>query len=328
MGRQTRRKRMIYVALWLAAIVTANYTTAVFGPEVSILNSFLLIGLMLTTRDKLHSLWEGKGLKWKMAALIAAGGSLSYMTQPATGSVALASIVAFSISETVDTIVYHHTRSVNKSNTASAFVDSLIFPAIAFGCFMPFIFAGQFLSKVFGGYVWSKAKIIAPVAACLFVWNTAGAAEGNFQTYYADGDIVHTAEVIVPDRGFAFLDYSRDAVYGEVMFTPHIWGVNPTVQCEFGSSDLFPIEEVGLVGLDWNGFQVLYRTDKNVQLTYSWFILYKHLQFTGFIDVTRDNLIAQPQVWLLVVDGGYIGCEAQWFDKKYVGTNIGVKLDF
>lgn len=319
---------MIYVALWLAAIVAANYTTAVFGPMASVANSFLLVGLMLTTRDKLHALWEGRGLKWKMATLIATGGLLSYLTQPATGSVALASIVAFTVSETVDTVVYYRTRSVNASNTASALIDSLIFPILAFGSFMPLVFAGQFLSKVFGGYVWSKAKILAPVAACFFIWNTAGATEGNLQTYYADGGIVSTAEVIVPNKGFAFVDYSEDATYGEVILTPHVWKVNPTVQCEFGNSALYPIKEVGLVGLDWKGFQVMYRTDRMVQFTYSWFISYKRLQFTGFIDATRDNLIAQPQAWLSVVKGGYIGCEAQWFDRKYVGTNVGVKLDF
>ena len=46
---------------------------------------------------------------------------------------------------------------VNGSNIFSAAADSLIFPTIAFGGFMPLIVLGQFAAKVCGGFLWTWA---------------------------------------------------------------------------------------------------------------------------------------------------------------------------
>jgi hypothetical protein len=60
-----------------------------------------------------------------------------------------------------DTIVYQalHKRAwmvkVNGSNVASAMVDSIVFPTIAFGAFLPLIVLGQFAAKVGGGFMWA-----------------------------------------------------------------------------------------------------------------------------------------------------------------------------
>ena len=43
----------------------------------------------------------------------------------------------------------------NGSNLASSAVDSLAFPLIAFGAFMPMVVLGQFAAKVFGGAIWA-----------------------------------------------------------------------------------------------------------------------------------------------------------------------------
>ena len=53
---------MIYVIIYLVAIVSANLLIIWFGPAVSILNAFFLIGLDLSLRDRLHDLWKGEGL--------------------------------------------------------------------------------------------------------------------------------------------------------------------------------------------------------------------------------------------------------------------------
>jgi queuosine precursor transporter len=66
-----------FVVLYLAAIVAANLTVAAFGPGVSVVNAFLLIGLDLTVRDRLHDAWEGRELWLRMAVLIATGGAIS-----------------------------------------------------------------------------------------------------------------------------------------------------------------------------------------------------------------------------------------------------------
>jgi len=162
---------MQIVALYLAAIVAANLIVAAIGPAVSVLTALVFIGLNLTARDRLHDLWSGTGLRWKMAALIAAGGLLSWMMNADAARIAIASSVAFAASETVDALAYHFLRGrpwyerVNGSNTVSAAVDSFLFPALAFGAFLPLIVLGQFAAKVFGGGFWSW--ILKPRAAAV-----------------------------------------------------------------------------------------------------------------------------------------------------------------
>lgn len=150
-----------YVCLYLIAIVLANLTVAWFGPNVTIINAFLFIGLDLTARDSLHEAWHNRGLWLKMALLIAIGSIISWILNRNAGQIALASFVAFASAGVADTIVYHllHGRTkllkINCSNVVSAAVDSLVFPTLAFGSFMPLIVLGQFAAKVGGGFVWS-----------------------------------------------------------------------------------------------------------------------------------------------------------------------------
>jgi hypothetical protein len=155
---------MLYVVLYLVAIILANLSVAEFQdsfPEIVIVNAFLFIGLDLTARDQLHEAWRGKGLLPKMAALIAAGSILSYVLNRNAGQVAVASFVAFAAAATVDAIVYHQLGQyprwlrINGSNIPSAFVDSLIFPTLAFGSFLWPIVLGQFAAKMLGGFLWS-----------------------------------------------------------------------------------------------------------------------------------------------------------------------------
>jgi uncharacterized PurR-regulated membrane protein YhhQ (DUF165 family) len=130
---------ILLVGLYLAAIVIANITVALFGPSVVVLNAFLFIGLDLTTRDRLHEQWQ-TGRAWKMGLLIAAGSLISWLLNRAVAPIALASCVAFALSAIADTIVYTwlHDRpwwvKVNGSNVVSAAVDSLLFPTLAFRC--------------------------------------------------------------------------------------------------------------------------------------------------------------------------------------------------
>jgi len=152
---------MIYILLYLTAIILANLSSAHFGPSASVVNAFLFIGLDLTSRDKLHEAWQGRGFIWKMGLLIATGSVLSWLINRNAGMIAVASFVAFACAAIVDTVIYQilHKRSymvkVNGSNVFSALVDSLVFPTIAFGGFMPLVTLGQFVSKVAGGFIWA-----------------------------------------------------------------------------------------------------------------------------------------------------------------------------
>ena len=152
---------MIYPAIYIAALVIANLLVAWLGPWFSPINAFVLIGLDLSLRDKLHELWKHDKLVLKMGGLIATASVVSYLLNPAAGSIALASFAAFALAMIADTIAYHFLRDKpwmirsNGSNIAGACVDSIIFPTIAFGGLMPAIVALQFCAKVFGGAVWS-----------------------------------------------------------------------------------------------------------------------------------------------------------------------------
>lgn len=151
----------IYIIMYLTAIVAANLTTATFGPDWSIVNAFLFIGLDLTARDKLHDAWHGH-LRCNMALLIISGSALSALLNIQALQIAVASTLAFGCAAAVDTLAYHVLREqarlvkVNGSNVFSAAVDSLVFPLAAFG-WPPLwgVCAGQFMAKVCGGFIWS-----------------------------------------------------------------------------------------------------------------------------------------------------------------------------
>jgi hypothetical protein len=151
---------MFLVIIYLVAIVAANLSVAYFGPASAIVNAFLFIGLDLTARDRLHDEWQ-TGRAWKMAALIAAGGLLSYALNAGAAQIALASSVAFAAAALADWFMYaalgryERLWRVNGSNVVSAAVDSILFPTIAFGGFMPLVTLGQWAAKVLGGWLWS-----------------------------------------------------------------------------------------------------------------------------------------------------------------------------
>lgn len=149
------------VVVYLAAIVAANLSVATFGPAVAPVNAFLLIGLDLTLRDRLHDSWHGHGLPWRMALLIATGGAITYLLNRDAGQIAVASAVAFAAAAALDGAVYallgdrSRLLRVNGSNVVGAAADSLLFPTIAFGELLPLVVLGQFAAKVAGGFLWS-----------------------------------------------------------------------------------------------------------------------------------------------------------------------------
>jgi len=153
---------MLYIVLYLSAIVCANLIITQFGPAMAIPVAFLFIGLDLTTRDHLHEQWHNRGLVWKMTLLIATGSALSWFLNRDAGRIAVASFVAFACAGIADALVYQvlgdkaRLLKINGSNVVSAAVDSVVFPALAFGFPLLWgIMLGQFAAKVLGGAVWS-----------------------------------------------------------------------------------------------------------------------------------------------------------------------------
>lgn len=149
------------VLAYVAAVAAANLSAATFGPVASVANALLFIGFDLTLRDRLHDSWAGRGLWWRMAGVIAAGGVVSWAVNRNAGEIALASTAAFVVASALDAVAYGalgrrgQLLRINGSNVVGATADSLIFPTLAFGSLMPAIVVGQFAAKVIGGFVWS-----------------------------------------------------------------------------------------------------------------------------------------------------------------------------
>ena len=147
--------------IFVVAIVAANLTVAEFGPWVSPINAFVLIGLDLSLRDWLHDKWRSE--LWRMGALIGTAGIVSFLLNPAAGRIAVASAVAFTASALMDAVVYHRLidlpflKRANGSNIAGALTDSVLFPTVAFGLFpgIAAVIGLQFAAKTVGGGLWS-----------------------------------------------------------------------------------------------------------------------------------------------------------------------------
>lgn len=144
------------ISIYGSAMILANLSVAAFGPAISPVNAFVLIGLDLALRDWLHIRLKA----WQMLALILATGLLTYLLNPAAGKIAIASACAFSVAALVDWATFFKLKGswlfrANGSNIAGAAVDSLIFPTLAFGALMPHIVLMQFIAKVAGGSLWA-----------------------------------------------------------------------------------------------------------------------------------------------------------------------------
>lgn len=145
---------ILAIAIYAVAMIAANLSVATWGPAVSPINAFVLIGLDLALRDWLHFRLKA----WQMGALIASTGLLTYMLNPAAGMIAVASSVAFTAAALVDWTTFARLRGswlyrANGSNVAGAAVDSLLFPLLA-GFSLVWVPA-MFVAKVAGGAIWA-----------------------------------------------------------------------------------------------------------------------------------------------------------------------------
>jgi uncharacterized PurR-regulated membrane protein YhhQ (DUF165 family) len=132
-----RRALFIAAALgFLASIVAANYLTTEYGQVpvwfgLTATAGTYLAGVCFVLRDAVHDLAG----RWWSLALILIGGGLSFLV--ADPRIALASAVAFTVSELADLAVYSplrrrgYIRAATASNIVGAFVDTVIFLWIA-----------------------------------------------------------------------------------------------------------------------------------------------------------------------------------------------------
>lgn len=158
------------LANWLASKYVVHVP---FTPYLAPAGVFC-IGGILVLRDWFQQL---AGLRWSLA-LVYATGAASYVAGEAFGwtalqKIAVASVVAFSVSETVEAVVFtplrkrHLTTGVALSATVGNAIDSWLFLTLAFGSTT--FFWGQFWGKtemiVVGVALTSARRVRFPVAA-------------------------------------------------------------------------------------------------------------------------------------------------------------------
>ena len=147
---------LIAVLAYATTMTIANLLVVRFGPSVTPLVAFVLIGLDLALRDWLHERLR----PWQIGLLIVIAGLLAWAFNPAADRIAVASAVAFVAAACADWAVFATLRGTwlrrsVASNTVGAAVDSLIFATLAFGTLMPAIVLAQFLAKVAGSSLWA-----------------------------------------------------------------------------------------------------------------------------------------------------------------------------
>jgi len=119
-------------AAFIGLVVASNWLTARYGLIAGFVTAgTFTAGLVLAARDAVR---EAAGV-WASLGCVAVGAALSaFMSTPA---LALASGVAFALSEVADTLVYEplrrrsRTRALAWSNLVGSVVDSLLFLTIA-----------------------------------------------------------------------------------------------------------------------------------------------------------------------------------------------------
>jgi uncharacterized PurR-regulated membrane protein YhhQ (DUF165 family) len=127
------------MAGYLLTVIAANVASVCWPPltvgELLIPAGTLFAGASLTARDLLHDALGAGGV----AAGILAGAGLSAVV--ASPQIAVASVLAFAVSEVLDALVYARLRprsrlgAIGVSNAVGLVADSVLFVPLAFGTF-------------------------------------------------------------------------------------------------------------------------------------------------------------------------------------------------
>ena len=126
---------------------------------------FFLIPFDLVARDILHDRWgrDGKQILFnKIGTLVIAGAVLTTILNVDAARIAFASIVAFVVGVTANTILYYamnHFKRENRmvvSNSIVAVIDSTLFPLLALGLIDLRISLTQILLKCLGGFIFAR----------------------------------------------------------------------------------------------------------------------------------------------------------------------------
>lgn len=153
------------IMIYVSAMTIANLSVYHYGPWISPINSFVLIGLDLALRDWLHV----RLTRTQMLALIFATGAITYALNQSAQHIVIASAAAFTLAAMADWQTFEIVRGswLRRSlwsNVVGAIIDTAIFSALAFWLLSPSpkplevvaqIAGLQLLAKTLGGSLFS-----------------------------------------------------------------------------------------------------------------------------------------------------------------------------
>lgn len=151
---------VIRILIYVAAVVLANLLVLWFGKYGLLLSSSLLIPFDFVMRCYFHERWKGATLILKLGVLILSAAVATYIINRESLPIALGSVSGFIVANIIAGMVYQSLidkpplYKVNGSDLVAIAVDSVVFQAVAFGVFDPWIMFGQTAIKFLGGLLW------------------------------------------------------------------------------------------------------------------------------------------------------------------------------
>lgn len=135
----SRARALIVSTAFVGCVLAANYVTTRYGmlfksTPLAMTAGTLFAGATFVLRDNVHDLTGERWRRW-MLALIVAGSLLSFLIS--APFIALASAVAFALSESADALIYEplrargYIKAALASNAVGACVDTIVFLTIA-----------------------------------------------------------------------------------------------------------------------------------------------------------------------------------------------------
>ncbi len=163
-----RTLTLVLFVAYLSTVIVANWAVTTYGVVpvgfgLMAPAGVYVVGIAFTLRDLLHE----TGGRWLVLGAIAIGAVLSVLV--ASPALALASGVAFTVSEIADLLVYEPLRrrgwlaAVAASNAVGLVIDSIVFLVIAFGSL-------QFLAGQVVGKAWMTLLAVAVLALGRALW--------------------------------------------------------------------------------------------------------------------------------------------------------------
>lgn len=164
---------MIWSIIYIAAVLSANYTAIWFIPLPvfgRVAFGTILFGATFTARDYVHHM--GRRYVYVMIAVSAVASVALSATGPVSWRIIAASVTAIILAETTDTEVYQRLLKrrwlvrVAGSNAISIPMDSTLFNGIAFAG----VFALPLLAAIIFGEIVVKTLVGAVVALWRLAW--------------------------------------------------------------------------------------------------------------------------------------------------------------